>query len=212
VGGHIDPSDPDQTHHLMAPPGTLLDDRYEINGDLGLGTFGRVLCCRDLKREGEEVAVKVIRSIKRYEESAKIEFGVLLDVNKRGGRGVELCVKMLDNFIHAGHFCMVFEPLSVSLYDLIKGNDYAPLPLRLCLRIARDLVEGVGFLHEMRLIHTDLKLENVMFRGGETFFMEDYRRRKVKLPRGGGVKIIDFGGATYDNQHKGKTVNTRQYR
>eukprot|EP00520_Triparma_pacifica_P019106 CAMPEP_0118640730 /NCGR_PEP_ID=MMETSP0785-20121206/4907_1 /TAXON_ID=91992 /ORGANISM="Bolidomonas pacifica, Strain CCMP 1866" /LENGTH=314 /DNA_ID=CAMNT_0006532133 /DNA_START=239 /DNA_END=1180 /DNA_ORIENTATION=- len=163
VGSHIDSSDPDQTHHLMSPPGTILKDRYVINGDLGLGTFGRVLCCRDMKGKGS-VAVKVIRSIKRYEESAKIERGVLMDVNERGGRGVELCVRMLDSFNHGGHFCMVFEPLSVSLYDLIKGNDYAPLPLRLCWRIARDLVEGVGFLHEMSLIHTDLKLENVMFR------------------------------------------------
>jgi len=121
-------------------------------------------------------------------------------------------VRMLDQFLYLGHYCMVFEPLSVSLYDLIKGNEYAPLPMSLCWRIARDLVEGVGFLHDMKLIHTDLKLENVMFRGGESFFLEDYRKRKVKLPRNGGVKIIDFGGATYDDQHKGKTVNTRQYR
>ena len=58
----------------------------------------------------------------------------------------------------------------------------------------------------MKLIHTDLKVENVLFcralsqKSVANFTPDDWK-----------VKVIDFGGATYDDEHKSRIINTRQY-
>ena len=48
----------------------------EIIKQCGLGTFGKVFLARDHKRD-EQVAIKVVRNIRRYIESAKIEADIL---------------------------------------------------------------------------------------------------------------------------------------
>ena len=44
--------------------GAIIGDRYELQGDVGLGTFGRVVECWDLRRS-RCVAVKVVRKASR---------------------------------------------------------------------------------------------------------------------------------------------------
>jgi len=58
---------------------------------------------------------------------------------------------------------MVFETLGLSLYDIIKQNHYKRLPLTVVRDVSRQLLESLAFLKTMNLIHTDLKLENIMF-------------------------------------------------
>lgn len=79
---------------------------------------------------------------------------------------------------------MVFETLGVSLYDLVKQNDYKRLPLYCVRDVARQLLLALNFLQSINMIHTgkhcsifvlvkpilnffflraDLKLENVLF-------------------------------------------------
>ena len=38
------------------------------------------------------------------------------------------------------------------------------------------------------------------------------KKKEITIPISFQIKIIDFGGATFDNQHKSTIVNTRQYR
>ena len=38
------------------------------------------------------------------------------------------------------------------------------------------------------------------------------KRKDIVVPESFKIKIIDFGGATFDNEHKSTIVNTRQYR
>lgn len=44
--------------------GAIIGDRYELQGDVGLGTFGRVVECWDPRRS-RYVAVKVVRKASR---------------------------------------------------------------------------------------------------------------------------------------------------
>jgi len=60
------------------------DNRYEVVSHLGDGTFGRALKCRD-KKTGDDVAVKIVRAVSRYAESAKIEANILKDLKSKGG-------------------------------------------------------------------------------------------------------------------------------
>jgi dual-specificity kinase len=49
---------------------------------------------------------------------------------------------------------MVFETLGISLYDLVKRNDYKPLPLECVRDVARQLMQALDFLQSIQLIHT----------------------------------------------------------
>lgn len=49
---------------------------------------------------------------------------------------------------------MVFETLGISLYDLVKRNDYKRLPLACVSAVARQLMQALDFLQSIHLIHT----------------------------------------------------------
>jgi len=50
-------------------------------GTLGQGTFGTVLDCLDLKYN-ERIAVKVVRSVKRYLQAAETEVDILEKIKR----------------------------------------------------------------------------------------------------------------------------------
>ncbi|EGB01726.1 hypothetical protein AURANDRAFT_69555, partial [Aureococcus anophagefferens] len=182
----------------------------------GLGTFGRVVECADREAGRRRVALKVVRRIERYTESAAVEAEILRDVNRAaagGGAGGGLCVKLLDTFEFQGHFCLVFEKAGTSLYDFLKGHDYAPFGPRTVRAVSRQLLEALRFLHGLRLVHTDLKLENVLLRRSGVAAPPLDDRGRIELADGdAAIVVIDFGGATYDDERKSSIVNTRQYR
>lgn len=70
--------------------------------EVGVGTFGRVLECTD-RRNGRHVAIKMVRSIKKYTESAKIEAEILEDVRKhQEKRRLSLIVELFGDFEFQG--------------------------------------------------------------------------------------------------------------
>ena len=69
---------------------------------VGVGTFGKVFECVDQKYE-DIVALKVVRKIQRYVESAKIEADILVDVCRRQKIDEsDFCVKLYDHFEYDG--------------------------------------------------------------------------------------------------------------
>jgi hypothetical protein len=213
-----DPGDvrDDSAGHYEGAVGATIRGRYEILGEAGLGTFGRVVECADREAGRRRVALKVVRRIERYTESAAVEAEILRDVNRAaaaGGAGGGLCVTLLDTFEFQGHFCLVFEKAGTSLYDFLKGHDYAPFGPRTVRAVSRQLLEALRFLHGLRLVHTDLKLENVLLRRSGVAAPPLDDRGRIELADGdAAIVVIDFGGATYDDERKSSIVNTRQYR
>lgn len=72
---------------------------------------------------------------------------------------------------------MVFETLGVSLYDLVKMNDFRRLPLWCVRDVARQMLEGIDFLSSINLIHTGESDWNdfVIFWVYSNFFCVEYR-------------------------------------
>lgn len=219
----------DTVGHFWGGPGAIVADTYRVERELGVGTFGRVVECLDLtKSRGDDrnrnqqrqhqqtrgddnlVAIKMVRNVKRYYESALIEADIVSDVNRRGGlrgRGTSHFAIMYDAFNFQGHYCLVFESLGPSLYDILKRNKYQPFPINYVRDFSRQLLEAIEFLHSFRLIHTDLKPENILVTKCREISYGNQR-----LPESTIIKVIDFGGASYDDEKKSSVVNTRQYR
>lgn len=140
--GQSDSSRDDTVGHFRGGPGTLVSDRYRIIQDVGMGTFGRVVECVDLRharrsagssfspRDGRDggtstAAIKIVRNVRRYYDSALIEGDICERVNReQRRRNKDLCARMLDRFsLPSGHYCLVFECLGRSLYDFLKMHE-----------------------------------------------------------------------------------------
>jgi serine/threonine protein kinase len=137
------------------PAKTLLLDRYEVTGQLGSGGFGAVVAARDL-RSGHVVAIKeLVRSGGMSVERFKREFRLLSDVHHPN------IVQLESLFEHAGSWYIAMELIEgqdlVSYVRASGSCDEARLG-GVFLGIARAL----EVLHELGLVHRDVKPENVV--------------------------------------------------
>ncbi|CAN0415897.1 unnamed protein product, partial [Laminaria digitata] len=64
----------------------------------------------------------------------------------------------------------------------------------------------------MKLIHTDLKPENVLLKSWQEREVTLDNGDVIRVPANPRIKVIDFGGATYEHDSHASVVNTRQYR
>uniref|UniRef100_A0A453EZU3 Protein kinase domain-containing protein n=1 Tax=Aegilops tauschii subsp. strangulata TaxID=200361 RepID=A0A453EZU3_AEGTS len=208
--------DDDRDGHYVFDLGENLTRRYKILSKMGEGTFGRVLECWD-RETREYVAIKVVRSIRKYRDAAMIEIDVLnrLAENERYR---SLCVQIQRWFDYRNHICIVFEKLGPSLYDFLKRNRYQPFPVELVREFGRQLLESVAYMHELRLIHTDLKPENILLVSSEYIKVPSSKKNSQDeihfkcLPKSSAIKLIDFGSTAFDNQEHTSIVSTRHYR
>lgn len=217
----------DEIVHFDWQQGMVLNMKYVLHKALGDGTFGRVLQAYD-QRDDRKVAIKIIRDVKRYMENAKIEAEILKNLRKADPDDKSRCAIMYETFTHERKFyCLVFEPLGVSLYDFMKKNAFRGFLMQDVQSFAKQCMKAMFFLHtELHLAHTDLKPENILLQSMEpphyaTFPRDaEWQARKQSSkeppqyvrPENTLIKIIDFGNATYESEHHSSIINTRQYR
>ena len=170
--------------------------RYLILDVLGQGTFGQVVKCQNLKTQ-EVVAVKVVKNRTAYFNQSMMEVSVLDLLNQKLDKNDDHhLLRLKDTFIHRQHLCLVFELLSVNLYELIKQNQFRGLSTTLVRVFAQQLLNGLGLLNKARLIHCDLKPENILLKNLESPV----------------IKIIDFGSACDERQTVYTYIQSRFYR
>lgn len=186
--------------------GDLIDNRFKILKLAGQGTFGTALYVRDL-RQGEEVAMKVIRSVDKYLKEAKIEIEILTRLAKGDGI-VRLHEHFTTRIRGKRHVCIIFEKLSKSLWDVLERNNCRGFTLAQVREFGRQLFRAVAFCHQQTLTHTDLKPENILL-CDDVLETPDGRGWQIASTE---TRLIDFGGATFFDDHHSSMINTRQYR
>ena len=140
---------------------------YRVIKELGKGTFGRVVQCVD--KVDRVFAVKVVRSVPRYVEEAKIEARILDEIQSTfdacyQGTVSSRIVQMIDFFPFDSYFCLVFEELGMSLFEYQEQTNNRPFMISEIQFFMKDIFEALEFLHEeCQIVHTDLKLENILF-------------------------------------------------
>ncbi|EAN33393.1 Protein kinase domain protein [Theileria parva strain Muguga] len=204
----------DEIIHFKWDKGMNLSE-YVVLNKVSDGTFGRVLLC---EKEGKQFAVKVVRDVDKYTQSAKIEADILLDIKSSDVNSESHCVVLHDNFMYRNrNMCLVFEKLGPSLYDFLEKNDFKGFFISDIQNMAYQLLKGLSFLKKKRLVHTDIKPENILLVCGKDDFIEvpfprSHTGMTTKRPAMSDIKLIDFGSAIYEDEYHSSIINTRQYR
>ncbi|KAK3386212.1 kinase-like domain-containing protein [Sordaria brevicollis] len=90
----------------------------------------------------EVVAVKVIKNRTAYLTKVMMEVSVLDLLNTKLDKNDDHhLLRLKDTFIHRQHLCLVFELLSVNLYELIKQNQFRGLSTTL----VRPIIKIIDF-------------------------------------------------------------------
>jgi Tol biopolymer transport system component len=154
---------------MALSPGTRLGP-YEVLAPLGAGGMGEVYRARDT-RLGRDVAIKVLpddvandsKALARFENEARAVAALshpnilaLFDVGEADG--VHFAVSEL----------LEGETLRAALRQ-------GAFPVRRALEVSREIAEGLAAAHEKRIVHRDVKPENIF------------------LTKVGHVKLLDFG-------------------
>lgn len=182
----------DKTGYYIATNKDHLAYRYEILEVLGEGTFGQVVKCIDHKDQ-TEVAIKIIRKYPEFYKSGENEVKIL---NLLGQKKCKTIVEMIDSFEFRGHLCIVFELLSLNLYQLLHKNNFSGFSLSLVRRLTQQMLQSLQQIHSSNIIHCDLKPDNIL----------------LKQEKKSVIKIIDFGSACEENKQSLNYVQSRFYR
>uniref|UniRef100_A0A803M6A2 non-specific serine/threonine protein kinase n=1 Tax=Chenopodium quinoa TaxID=63459 RepID=A0A803M6A2_CHEQI len=153
-------------YHAVRICDTFKNGRYVIQRKLGWGHFSTVWLAWDTQNS-MYVALKVQKSARHYTEAAMDEIKILKLIADGDPDDKKCVVKLLDHFKHSGpngqHVCMVFQYLGDNLLTLIKYSDYKGIPLHMVKEICFHILVALDYLHhQLSMIHTDLKPENVL--------------------------------------------------
>lgn len=171
-----------------------LDDhllyRYQILGFLGEGSFGTVVKCLDHKTSSL-VAVKILKNDPVFLEYGKNENDFLNQLSS------DSCiVDKISDFEFRGHFCLVFELLSIDLYQFLKASNFRGLHHQFVKRVVVQVLIALKESHALGIVHCDVKPENIVLRN----------ENKSK------IKLIDFGSAWKQGLKKFDYIQSRYYR
>lgn len=149
--------------NLIVSVNDLLKNQYLVKDKLGTGTFGQVFRCIDLENGNSKVAIKIIKNKPAYYKQALVEVNILEHLNSEVDTDdLGHIVRLLSRFLWKNHLCLVFELLSINLYELLKQNRFRGLSSNLVRVFCKQILEALHVLEKQKIIHCDLKPENVL--------------------------------------------------
>ncbi len=155
---------------------------FETQNKLGSGSFGTVY---KVRRKADN-SIYVIKDVRIGELSFREQAEAINEVNILAGIDSPYIVGYFDSFIEAGSLHIVMEYCNrgdlQALVKKAKAKDIACLKEDVTWNLGLQVILGLHYLHEKRILHRDLKSANV-------FLQKDSTQKYF------GVKIGDLGVA-----------------
>ena len=146
-------------------------ENYHVLHPIGEGSFGKVFKGRR-KNSGQTVAIKFI-SKRGKSEKDLANFRQEIQIMKKLHH--ENIILLLDSFETPSEFCLITEFGQGELFEILE--DDKNLPESEIRKLAQQLVQALYYLHSNRIIHRDMKPQNIL------------------ISSNGVIKLCDFGFA-----------------
>ncbi|KAB0801551.1 hypothetical protein PPYR_05905 [Photinus pyralis] len=138
--------------------GVVLAHRFKIIGLLGRGTFGSVYRAVDIYTS-KRLALKVSND-KYYNFSLTKEGELIRALNVVGG--ARMVTNIVGSTMWRGFKCVLYRECVGTLLSPITMHPNIGVSLNLIRIYTRQLLQALCFLNSKRLIHCDIKPENVL--------------------------------------------------
>ncbi|XP_078043308.1 myosin light chain kinase, smooth muscle-like isoform X2 [Augochlora pura] len=151
--------------------GHLFADRYEVLEELGKGRYGTVRRVIE-KSSGTSFAAKFVRTIKTKDREQVREEVRIMNMLRH-----PKLLLLAAAFESPREIVMITEYISGGeLFERVVADDFT-LTERDSILFMRQICEGVEYMHQNKVVHLDLKPENIMCRTRTSHQ----------------IKLIDFG-------------------
>jgi len=161
------------------PPGTILNERYQIICSLGSGVFSKVFKALD-KELNKEVAIKIIRQNDLMKQLGAKEVKILELLSSADPADKFNCARLITHFEDRQYLCLVFEIEVEDLLQVIKAHGKVGLSIKAVQVYAKQLFLALYHLKKNGIIHADLKPTNILV-----------NKQRTKL------RVSDLGSALY---------------
>ncbi|KAI8930680.1 hypothetical protein NX059_012289 [Plenodomus lindquistii] len=131
-------------------------------------------------------------------ENAKIEISILDFLRTDGEKVAASFVQLHDHFVFRNICYIITDLLDRPLSNLIRDHS-GKMPIGIIKRISSQILRGLAALHQLGMIHTDLKPDNILISCEEN-------------EENPSIRIIDFGCAVVDDESNDHLITTLPYR
>ncbi|GAV03541.1 hypothetical protein RvY_13944 [Ramazzottius varieornatus] len=138
----------------------------------------------------------------RFYRQGIVEVRLLDHLRKRDTQNDRNVIHMLDCFHFRKHICIVLELAGINLYDLLKRNAFNGFSVMAVKRFAWNILQCLHLLQQEKIIHCDVKPENVLLRtrqGASESSIYD-------------IKVTDFGSGCFIHEQVYCYIQSRYYR
>lgn len=179
------PASPKLHPILVLEPGTTVGV-YTLIEKLGSGEFAKVFSA---KKENDETiyALKIQKNNEMSRESAEDEIAALQKIKEFGNH--DNIITMIEEFEYFNLKCIVLPKLGSTLVEFMYEKYPKGIPFSYVKKIMLQVFSALEFLHTHKLIHSDIKPDNIML-------TKNYK--EIKSLDDVKIVVADFG-TTLDN-------------
>ncbi|EZG00074.1 CMGC/SRPK protein kinase [Trichophyton rubrum MR1459] len=176
-----------------AKPGEVLIKKFQLLNKIGWGSQSTVWLARNISRNKWQpeqfVAVKITNNnnTEETQHEKEIEYHIAhLNPEHRGHLILRTCLDAFDLIGPKGkHMCLVYEPMREPLWIFRKRFISRQIPLPIAKTYIFFLLVGLDYLHsECKIVHTDLKLDNILMSFESDEILTSFVKKKLQMGYG----------------------------